>query len=724
MHWILLLLLSCIARAAEPPRVLIVHSFGRDFAPFCDVADSFRAEFSRLYPGPYSLMDASLEMARFSGEEGNEPLVGYLTAIHRDQPPDLVVPVGAPAARFCLDHRETIFPEASVLMLGIDERRFEGLASAPDSAMVGERLEPDGYIENILRLLPRTKHIYLVMGTTPLEKYWQEAFLKDWQSFGDRVSFHPLSDQPVSRIRETVKALPRDSAVIVGVVNLDAAGVPQQAESALLALRETSNSPIFGMRPTQIGFGIVGGPVSPGSSSGEEGARAAVKILSGVPASSLPVTILKERPPAYDWRELQRWKIPEALLPPGSSILYRPPGFWARHSSVVIGATVLVLLQSALIAYLLAARRRVRETDASLDLAADAAHIGLWRRLAQSDELKASPRWREIFGLPPEGKLPMEKAMACLHPDDRGRLSQAIAKAARNGGSFALEHRVVLADGSERWVATHGQVEAGKNAADFGTRGASMDITERREAAAILALQRQELAHLSRVSSLGVLSGALAHELNQPLGIILSNAQAAEFLLESDDPDLEELRAIVSDIVREDRRAGDVIKRLRALLRRGETAPQPLDVNENIREVLLLTHSDLIARGVTPVTHLEEGLPPALADRVQLQQVLLNLILNACDAMADNPPGERVIRLETQAGQKEICLTVRDQGSGLPEDVEKLFEPFHSTKQDGLGMGLAICRMLITAHGGRLWAEPNPGRGASFHVALPRAGDQ
>ncbi len=182
-------------------------------------------------------------------------------------------------------------------------------------------------------------------------------------------------------------------------------------------------------------------------------------------------------------------------------------------------------------------------------------------------------------------------------------------------------------------------------------KGVTIDITERREAAVTTELQRQELAHLSRVSSLGVLSGALAHELSQPLGIILSNAQAAQFPLESEAPDVEELQAIVTDIIKEDRRAGDVIKRLRALLRRGETAPRPIGVNENVREVLRLTHSDLISRGATVTTRVTEPLPRVMAESVQLQQVLLNLIVNACDAMAGNATSERRLLIETDANE-------------------------------------------------------------------------
>ena len=237
-------------------------------------------------------------------------------------------------------------------------------------------------------------------------------------------------------------------------------------------------------------------------------------------------------------------------------------------------------------------------------------------------------------------------------------------------------------------------------------------------------LQREELAHLSRVATVSALSGSLAHELSQPLGSILLNAEAGQRCMSQDSPDFVELRAIFADIVSADCRAGDIIERLRTMLRRGEVALQAVSVNESLEELLRLTRSDLIARGVS-VSNLATGdLPAAMTDRVQLQQVLLNLIVNACDAMRSNPPQDRNLTLAAFIAQGEMRIGVLDCGVGLPDDIETLFQPFHTTKEGGLGMGLSICRSLVSSHGGRLWAERRSDRGAAFYVALPsgRAG--
>jgi two-component system, LuxR family, sensor kinase FixL len=249
------------------------------------------------------------------------------------------------------------------------------------------------------------------------------------------------------------------------------------------------------------------------------------------------------------------------------------------------------------------------------------------------------------------------------------------------------------------------------------------DITERRRVERETAHQRDELAHLSRVAMLGELSGSLAHELNQPLTAILSNAQAAQRFLAHDPPRVDKLAEILADIVKSDHRAGAVIQRLRSLLRKEEAQRSPLDINDVVGESLRLMRSDLLNRNVTIRTDLAEALPAVSGDRNQLQQVLLNLVMNACDAMdGDHADRRLLVRTQTTAnGSVEIC--VADRGAGIPSaNLERIFEPFVTTKSQGLGLGLAICRSIMEAHGGRLWATNNADRGATLHCELPVAG--
>jgi PAS domain S-box-containing protein len=248
-----------------------------------------------------------------------------------------------------------------------------------------------------------------------------------------------------------------------------------------------------------------------------------------------------------------------------------------------------------------------------------------------------------------------------------------------------------------------------------------IDVSERRQAERDGARQRNELAHLARVALLGELSGSLAHELNQPLTAILSNAQAAQEFLAQDPTNLDEVRGILQDIVDEDKRAREVIRRLRLLFRKGEVQFEALDLNELVLEVLKLMNSDLVNHGVSVETELAGALPTIRGDRVQLQQVLINLIVNASDAMTNNDINDRQLRASTTLDDGNgVRISLADSGCGIPGgQLEQIFEPFHTTKDKGMGLGLAVCRTIISAHAGKFWATNNPDRGACFHITLP-----
>jgi two-component system, LuxR family, sensor kinase FixL len=370
-----------------------------------------------------------------------------------------------------------------------------------------------------------------------------------------------------------------------------------------------------------------------------------------------------------------------------------------------------------------------RFAQARLAEAAEQAALGFSETNLAESSCFVDRRLQEICGIPADSFSDLQNLQLWidhLHPDDRQlvldeRQNLIQGKLKR----LSIEYRYLHPADGLKWIHHTARV------VEHATTGRALriisvyrDITQSKMAERETQELRDNLMHLTRVSTLGALSGSLAHELNQPLGIILSNAQAAQELLAQQPPDVAEVQNILQDIVAADRRAGEVIARLRAMFRRGELSRQPLQLNQVIEEVLQISRADLLARGVTVARELGDGLPPVAGDHVQLQQLILNLVLNAADAMAANAPGKRLLTVTTMLRQERVVASVRDEGHGLPPDPECLFQPFYTTKSQGLGLGLPICRSIVEAHGGRLRAEPHPERGAVFQFELPVSGPQ
>jgi two-component system sensor kinase FixL len=360
-------------------------------------------------------------------------------------------------------------------------------------------------------------------------------------------------------------------------------------------------------------------------------------------------------------------------------------------------------------------------SEARLSLAAEAANAGFWSLDAQSGDVWATATTRELFGLVPGGELRLADFLERVHPPDRDRLERLIETAFHSSESFRAEFRVVDPGGGVRWVAAVGRNVADGEGGPKTLMGVSIDVTARKAVMKNTRRNRARLERVSRVETLSELSAFLAHELNQPLATILTNAEAAQSLLARSPPDLAEVREILADIASADRRAGDVIRQLRALLAREEPRREDLLLDDAFHNVLRLLANEIDDRGVTVDLRLASDLPSVRADRILIEQVLVNLLNNACDAVADNPPGERQVAVITGAHANGVSVKITDNGCGI-SDPKRIFEVFYSTKPGGLGMGLAIVRSIINSHGGRVWAEAAQDRGATIHLSLPRNG--
>jgi len=363
----------------------------------------------------------------------------------------------------------------------------------------------------------------------------------------------------------------------------------------------------------------------------------------------------------------------------------------------------------------------LREFEERVVLAAEAAHLGVWEMDTATDELWMSDSARALFQFDSETRVDHAAVQDRVHPEDRALRDSAVKHAIEARGGYEIEYRLLLPDGTLRWIGARGRCVAGKNGKGPRLIGVSIDITPRKAAEAEAAKHREDLGHLSRVAVMGEMAASLAHELNQPLSGIISNASAGQRFIDRGDVDLREMHELLFDIVADGRRAGDVIRGIRSMVRKGETARQRVNLNDVVTNVAQMVNSNATLNSCRLETLLEPNLPTIEADPIQLQQVLLNLIINAFDAMSETPAHRRKVAIATEwNGDGAICTSVRDYGVGISEEArERMFEQFFTTKAKGLGMGLAIVRSIVESHDGTIAAENADGGGARFYFTLP-----
>lgn len=589
------------AAASETRRVLMLHSFGPRFKPWSAYAETIRAEINQQSRKSVDFVDHVLVNARANDLQAEAPFVEYLGALYASHPPDLIIAFGGPAATFVQQHRQRLFPAVPMIVTAVDHRRVQYEKLSENDAVVPVDNNIPAVFENILQVLPGTKLIAIMIGASPIERFWAEQLRRELAPLTKRVELKWYDELPFEAILKDAESLPPHSAIFSVLMNVDAAGVVQETGNALSKLASRANAPIFTYDDAYFDGLIVGGPMFSMQEGSRIAAGVATRILDGEKAGDIKTPPLKYAAAKFDWRQMQRWGISESNLPAGSSILFRPPTAWESYRWQIATAGAVVAFQGALIMLLLFEQRR--------------------RHLAEMDS--------------------------------RQRM--------------------------------------------------------------------MELAHVNRFSTAGELSASIAHEINQPLGAILANAETAQLMLQSPSPDLAELKEIVGDIWRDDRRASEVVRRLRSFVTKAPFQTQKFDLNDLVAESVEFLSAHARSREITMRCELSRTPLPFYGDPIQLQQVVSNLVLNAMDAVRDMPRAQRAVTVSTSRHRRTAEIRVEDTGPGVPPEVaSKIFEPFFSTKDHGMGMGLSIARTIVKAHDGQIDVENR--NGAVFRIRLPLIG--
>jgi signal transduction histidine kinase/ABC-type uncharacterized transport system substrate-binding protein len=584
---------------AEPKRVLLISSYGREFAPWNEYAKEIRAQLQDEWEGPLDIYELSLTTALFG--KGERDFANYLHALFSDREPDIILTTGAPAADFVVQFRQNLFPTAPVLLAAVDQQLVPYSALSANDAAAPINISLIGSIENILRVLPDTTNIAIVMGNSRHEQSFVEQMRTAFQPLASRVTFTWFNELSFNEMMKRAARLPPHSAIFWLALIVDAAGASHQEFDAMTLLRAVANAPIFSFVDAYLGKGIVGGPLISVRDVGKATAHAAVRILDGETPGDIRTPPVGFGTPKFDWRELQRWNIDESRLPPGSKILFRPATAWDQYRWQIMLIAAAFLLQSALIA------------------------------------------------------------------------------------GLAFEHR------------------------------------RRRNAEIVARRSMGEIANMNRVATAGELSASIAHEMKQPLAAMVTNVRAGLRWLGADEPNLEETRAALQNVVKDGNRAAEVIDSVRAMFKKEQTERTQLNLNDLIRSVLYLLRDELQSQDIILRSNLDPQLPPVQGHRGELQQVILNLVRNAAEAMKDITYRPRVLTVKSEVQPpNNVLISVADSGTGIdPKDIDRIFDAFFTTKSNGMGMGLSICKSIIDDHGGRLWALPNLKHGSVFNICLP-----
>ena len=600
--WSLVFVSLAASLAAEPlPRsVLIIDQSGPGLPFYAGISSGIRSAVNSGSATQVSIYHEQLDLARFRGSDYEHSLNDHFRVKYRDKRVGVIIAVGSAALEYVLRSRVELWPEVPVVFTFVDKPAIAQLELPPDVTGTTLQSHPRDMVAVARTLVPDIKRIALI-GDPPENQTYYRDLKKEVPIVAPDLEFIDLTGLTMTELRTRVAALPDQTAILHTSIYSDGEGHSLIPADAVALVAEMANRPIVVDLDTHFGRGSVGGLITTSSSLGEAAGKIALRILNGELASSIPIKESELARPIFDWRQLNRFGISEANLPPGSEVRFRELTAWEQYRwQIMLIATALVI-QTTLIIWLYYEHRR--------------------RRYAEADS------------------------------------RSALAK----------------------------------------------------------------FADMNRVATAGELTASIAHEIKQPLAAMVTSANAALRWLAKETPDLDETRKAMKNVVSDGHRASEIIGSIRAMFKQDSQVEAAVDLNNVIQDVLRLVQGELKTQGILVQSVLTRPLPLVLGNKGQLQQVILNLVRNAADAMDSVSRRARVLTIKTAIHDPDsVLLSVEDSGAGIaPEDIDRIFESFFTTKSQGMGMGLSICRSIIEAHDGRLWASLGVDHGSVFNIILP-----